>query len=109
MKDIKEILWFDGAKLRPFGEGDEGRAFKWILTEKDERLILIAMPDDTGLDFHKELRDTVCRLKGWRPDDIKILGGGARLKDGEILHKSTFFGEMPKEYREATLSVLRLK
>jgi len=107
-EDIAETLWYDGKSVRSFATTDEGRAFKWLLAEKDGSLMLMAMPDDTPLDFHKELRDAICALKGWRTDDVKILGGGTRLLNGEIIHKSTFFGEMPERHRESVLRKLGL-
>jgi len=108
MKDIGEVIWFDGGTARPFAEGDKGRAFKWILGEREGRLVLVAMPEDTSLDFHKELRDAVCETKGWRTEDLEILGGGVRLSDGRILHRSTYFGEMPESYRDGVLHELGL-
>lgn len=108
MEDIASVVWFDGKGVRPMGPGDAGKAFKWILAERKGPPFLIAMPGDTDLDFHKELRDAVCASEGWEPEDLKVSGGGVRLKDGSIIHRSTYFGPMPEAYREPALRVLGL-
>lgn len=108
MEDIITTLWFDGHEARSLRPGDAGEAFKWILARRPEGLLLVAMPDSTELDFHKELRDTVYGLRGWEPDDKAVLGGGVHLRDGEILHRSTYFGPMPEEFQGPILEILGL-
>lgn len=107
MRSINTTLWCDGGMVREFEIGDSGKAFKWILAEKNNELILFAMPKLENIDFHKELRDRVCILKNWSINELKVLGGGANF-DGRILHRSTYFGEMPQEFRQDVLTLLGL-
>lgn len=109
MRRIDDVIWYERGEVRSLKPEDEGRAFKWILAEKEGRLILMAMAADAGLDFHNELRDAVCKLADWNVNELTVLGGGVRLRSGEILHSSTHFGEMPEKYREAALNLLGLK
>lgn len=108
MKDISQVLWFNGAGLRPYQPEFADRIFKWNLIEKDGKLIVMAMPRDAGLDFHPELLDAVCEQQGWDKEKVKVLGGGVRLNDGEIIHKSTHFGRIPQEYQKEVLRHLSL-
>lgn len=108
MQEIKDILWYDGREVGPYRSEFAETVFKWNLIERDGGLILMAMPRDAGLDFHPELLDKVCEQKGWDRSSVKALGGGVRLSDGEIIHKSTHFGLMPAEYQDEVLRLLRL-
>lgn len=107
MGSINTVLWYDGKTVRPFDSSDKGEAFKWILVEKEGVLFLMAMPKETNLDFHKELRDRMCSVLKWDTNKLKVLGGGVKI-NGDILHKSTYFGKMPPEYRAEILALLGL-
>ena len=107
--DIKNIIWIDKGGLREFRPDNSDSIFKWNLFEKDGKLQLMVMSFDAGLDFHPDLLEKVCALKDWKKEELNVLGGGTRLKSGEIYHRSTHFGPIPEEFQAQVLRAMRLQ
>lgn len=105
---IEEVIWHDGARTGEYDPAFSGRVFKWNLVRKDGRLILMAMSRDAGLDLHPELLEAVLAAKGWKKEELELLGGGTRFSDGTVVHKSTHFGRVPEEHRDEILRRLGL-
>ncbi len=122
---IAKTWWFDGERVIAYGPSFRGRLFKWVLFRRDGKLILAAMPDDIGFDFHMQLAAGVAVVLGWcAPGDADrflkrngndfyeagadILGGGARLKNGAVRNYSYRFGPIPEKHRAAVMVALGL-
>lgn len=120
---IEKIFWLDKSGLSEYGRAARERLYKWVLFERGGKLFVTAMPEDASFVYHMQLMAETARRLGWcdaagadaflrRYDSdfseagLTILGGGVRLKSGEVRNFSYRFGPVPEKYEKEVLAAL---